>query len=73
MNDSNLCYKKFMANYGYLLYIFKGVGVWTDNSDNICCVKCVNIGFSLSLFQKKNKTENVKMLLQNTVDSQYLE
>ena len=28
MNDSNLCYKKFMANYGYLLYNFKKVSVF---------------------------------------------
>ena len=28
-------------------------------------VKCLKIGCSLSLFEKKNRTENVKMFLQN--------
>ena len=68
MNDINLCYdKKFMANWGYLLYIFKKQIQYLNcgNYFNICpCVKCVKIGCLLSLF-KKNRTENVKMLLQN--------
>ena len=37
-----------------------------NNSYNICPrVKCVKIGCLLSLFQKKNKAKNLKMLLQN--------
>ena len=38
-----------------------------NNSCNICpCIKSVKIECFLSLFQKKNRTENVKKFLQNT-------
>ena len=68
MNDFNLCYdKKFMVNCDYPLYIKKKIQCLNcNNSYNICPrVKCVKIGCLLSLFQKKNKAKNLKMLLQN--------
>ena len=37
-----------------------------NSSYSTCpCLKCGKIGCLLSLFQKKNRTENVKMMLQN--------
>ena len=71
MNDFNLCYdKKFIANYGYPLYVFKKhFNVWTVTilaiSVHVLNVECVKIGCLLGLFQKKNRADNLKMLLQN--------
>ena len=69
MNDINLCYdKKFISDYGYPLYLFKRCQYLNcDNSYNICSrIKCMKIGCLSSLFSTKNRTENLKMFLQNT-------
>ena len=68
MNNINLCYyKKLTTNYGYSFYICKKCQCLNcNNSCNICpYIKYVKIAFLLSLFQRKNRTENVKMLLQS--------
>ena len=68
MNNINLCYyKKFTANYGDSFYICKKCQCLNcNNSCNICpYIRYVKIACLLSLFQKKNRTENVKMLLQS--------
>ena len=50
----------------YCIFLKKCQCLNCNNSYNICpCARCVKIGCLLSLFQKKNRTKNVKMLLQN--------
>ena len=47
-------------------HVFKEIPIWTVTIFNLRpIVKCLKIGCLLSLFQKKNWKENVKMLLQN--------